>query len=175
MRRARFWLFILAAVLVVALTSVSVTLAGPPTPATPPQPAAPPPPVRPQGSANQAGGATEGGIQVSPMHLMSYQGKLLQGGNPYTGDINITFRLYNAETGGTPIWEETQTVHCENGLFNVMLGAVNPMADAQEFNRQLWLGIQPAGAASELTPRQPLGRWAMPRTCSPAPPWWTPA
>ena len=157
MRRARFWLFILAAVLVVALTSVSVTLAGPPTPATPPQPAAPPPPVRPQGSANQAGGATEGGIQVSPMHLMSYQGKLLQGGNPYTGDINITFRLYNAETGGTPIWEETQTVHCENGLFNVMLGAVNPMADAQEFHRQLWLGIQPAGAASELTPRQPLG------------------
>ncbi|MGC9025409.1 MAG: hypothetical protein ACP5NB_11400, partial [Chloroflexia bacterium] len=160
MKRTRSWLLVLVAALVVALTSVGVTLAGPPAPSTPPPPAPPRQPSGPglQGNFNQpADTSVESGIQATPMGLMSYQGKLLQNGSPYNGNIDITFRLYKQATGGTAFWEETQTVSVSDGLFNVMLGAVNPMADAQEFYEQVWLGIQPAGASSELTPRQPLG------------------
>ena len=157
MKRARFWLFVLVAVLVVALTSVGVTLAGPPTPSTPPPPAPPRQPTGPQGNFNQpAGASVEAGIQATPMELMNYQGKLLQDGSPYNGNIAITFRLYKQESGGTAFWEETQTVSVSDGLFNATLH-ISPTADAQEFYQQVWLGIQPAGASAELTPRQPLG------------------
>ncbi len=159
MKRAPFWPFVLAAVLMVALTSVGVTLAGPPVP--PPVPTPPPPrqPLRPNpfpGNNPNGQDITGAGLTVVPTGQISYQGKLLQNGVPYDGNIDITFRLYTQATGGTAFWEETRNVAVSEGLFNVMLGAVTPMADAQEFYGQVWLGIQPAGTSAELTPRQPL-------------------
>jgi hypothetical protein len=95
---------------------------------------------------------------AAPVGLLNYQGKLLRNGSPYNGSINITFRLYTVATGGSAWWSETQTVQVNEGLFNVMLGAVTPLNNrATYFSDQQWLGVQPAGAASELTPRQPLG------------------
>ena len=98
------------------------------------------------------------GIEASPTGLISYQGRLLLDAVPYNGSIDITFRLYDDPTGGWLLWEETQAVQVDNGLFDVMLGAVSPLDDlAVYFSNQQWLSVQPAGAASELTPRQPLG------------------
>jgi hypothetical protein len=94
-------------------------------------------------------------IQVNPYRRMSYQGKLEIDGSPCNGAINITFRLFNAATGGTKAWEETQSVTCDNGLFSVILGSVTPLPYA--FQSQLWLGVQPEGSPGELLPRQILG------------------
>jgi hypothetical protein len=92
-----------------------------------------------------------------PIGLLNYQGRLLLGGSPYDGTIDITFRLYTMAAGGGAWWSETQAVQVNNGLFHVMLGAVVPLDDyAVDFQSQQWLGLQPAGAAAELTPRQPL-------------------
>lgn len=97
-------------------------------------------------------------VSGRPFGLLNYQGLLVKDGNPFNGSINITFRLYTADTGGGAWWQETQSVQVNEGLFNVMLGAVTPLDDtAVNFQNQQWLGVQPAGAASELTPRQPLG------------------
>jgi hypothetical protein len=107
-----------------------------------------------------AGESTDGGeIQVTPYRQMSYQGKLEIDGSPCTGSKNITFRLYTEASGpiGDAMWTETQAVSCDNGLFSVMLGAVTPLPYAVNYQSQLWLGVQPAGSASELTPRQMLG------------------
>ena len=98
-----------------------------------------------------------GEIQAYPYRQMSYQGNLVIDGFLCSGVQNITFRLYSVASGGSPMWEETQAVTCTNGLFSVMLGAVTPLPYAVSFQSQLWLGVQPAGAASELTPRQMLG------------------
>jgi hypothetical protein len=98
------------------------------------------------------------GIEASPTGLISYQGRLLHDAVPYNGSIDITFRLYDDPTAGYLMWEETQAVQVNNGLFDVMLGAVSPLDDlAVYFANQQWLSVQPAGAASELTPRQPMG------------------
>lgn len=94
---------------------------------------------------------------TSPSQQMSYQGRLEIDGSPCNGTIDITFRLWNAAESGDIYWEETQTANCENGLFSVILGEVNPLPNAAYFFQQLYLGIQPAGAAEELTPRQMLG------------------
>lgn len=69
------------------------------------------------------------------------------------GIYTLTFRLYNAETSGTPLWEEIQTVPVIKGAFNVILGKVNPLNLA--FDRQYWFEMQ-VGTAPALAPRIPL-------------------
>lgn len=86
--------------------------------------------------------------------LISYQGTLHDAdGQPISSTINITFSVYNAETGGEAIWSETQNVSVSNGLFNVMLGSVTPISSSVFQNDLLYLGIQVA-ADPEMAPRQ---------------------
>lgn len=111
------------------------------------------------GHGGQNGAPASSAPATDPTGQISYQGRLLQNGVPYNGDINITFGLYSTDSGGSAWWSETQLVHVSGGLFNVMLGAVSPLSGGSVtyFDAQAWLGIQPAGAGSELTPRQLLG------------------
>ena len=83
--------------------------------------------------------------------LISFQGKLHDNaGNPLTGQYEITFRLYNVESGGNHVWTETSNVSCENGLYNVILGLTTPMTLG--FDGEYWLSIQVSGD-DELSPR----------------------
>jgi len=57
--------------------------------------------------------------------LISYQGYLAaQDGTPVAdGDYPLKFAIYDAETGGVKIWEETQnSVNVAGGFFSVLLG-----------------------------------------------------
>ena len=83
---------------------------------------------------------------------MSYQGVLTDGNNNAVADgtYNLTFKLYDVVAGGTELWTETQSVDISNGLFNVILGAVNPLT--LDFDKPYWLGIT-VGVGSELNPR----------------------
>ncbi|MBI5740972.1 MAG: hypothetical protein HZA16_09640 [Nitrospirae bacterium] len=86
---------------------------------------------------------------------VNYQGYLTDaGGNPVDGTLSMTFRIYNVSAGGAVLWTETQVnVHVSNGMYNVVLGSVNPINLL--FNEQYYLGIQVV-ADSEMTPRQQL-------------------
>jgi len=107
--------------------------------------------------APESVGAPEA-VAASPTGTLSYQGLLELNGSRYNGTIDITFRLYTTAADGFPWWEETQPVLVEDGLFHVLLGAVEPLDDRGVlFQNQQWLGIQPAGAPAELAPRQALG------------------
>ncbi len=59
-------------------------------------------------------------------HLINYQGRLTDtAGVPLNGSYAITFRIYNAETAGAMLWEETQaSVVVQKGIFSVLLGSV---------------------------------------------------
>jgi hypothetical protein len=92
------------------------------------------------------------------MDVLSYQGTLVDNsGNPVTGDQDMTFRIYNHATDPTPLWEEAHTganaVPVQNGLFNVMLGSLNPIPDSVWDEAELYLGIQ-IGTEGEMTPRE---------------------
>jgi hypothetical protein len=54
--------------------------------------------------------------------LINYQGKLIQGTNPVTGAISLTFRVFTNATGGNFIYEENQQVNVVNGLYSTFLG-----------------------------------------------------
>ena len=85
-----------------------------------------------------------------------YQGLLTDGaGNPLANtNVNVTFRIYNVSSGGTALDSVVVTVNTDdNGLFNEEIDFNNH----DLFNGQaLWLGLQVAGEASEMTPRQYL-------------------
>ncbi|MBI3319832.1 MAG: hypothetical protein HYZ89_04520 [Candidatus Omnitrophica bacterium] len=71
---------------------------------------------------------------------------------PLEGPYTLTFRLYNAETAGTKVWEEMQTsVPLQGGHFSVLLGQVTSLT--VDWSTPLWLSIQ-VGVEPELSPRQ---------------------
>jgi hypothetical protein len=93
---------------------------------------------------------------------IAYQGRLADSsGNPLTSTLNMSFRLYSAVTGGAPLWTEQWTgsngVKVSDGLFNVMLGSLTPIAQAViTGNSTLFLGIT-VGTDDEMAPRVQLG------------------
>jgi hypothetical protein len=86
---------------------------------------------------------------------ISYQGYLTDAlGNPINGNRNMTFRMWNAATAGTNMWEETQNnVPVNGGHFSVALGSVTPL-DPADFHKPLWLEVVVAGQT--MGDRQPL-------------------
>ena len=86
--------------------------------------------------------------------VINYQGKLTDSeGELVSGVVSIQFSMYNAATGGTSLWTETQSCTLTSGLFNVLLGSVNPIPASVFDGGDRWLGIT-VGTDSEMTPRQ---------------------
>ncbi len=88
---------------------------------------------------------------------ISYQGYLTDrnSGEAVNGDISITFRIYDTESGGYPLWVETHSlVNIDNGLFSLLLGSINNL-ETINFNQSLWLGVEVNGDG-EMTPRYQL-------------------
>jgi len=97
-------------------------------------------------------------MQTGEMNQLSYQGTLLDNeGNPVDGYRDITFRIYNHPTDATFLWEEAHTgmnaVPVSSGLFNVLLGSLNPIPDLVWNEGDLYLGVQ-VGSDTELAPRE---------------------
>ena len=94
-----------------------------------------------------------GRAQAQVPHLVRYQGQAVDSqGVPLEGPYALTFRLYDAATGGTKMWEETQTnVPVMKGYFSILLGQVAPLNG--NWGMPCWLSVQ-VGTAPELSPRQ---------------------
>lgn len=62
--------------------------------------------------------------QAQLPRVISYQGLLTQpSGEPVIdGTYQLVMRLFNAESGGTLLWEESHSTQLRRGLFNVYLG-----------------------------------------------------
>ena len=79
---------------------------------------------------------------------MSFQGSLVDptSGDPLPDDqYNLSFELWDAETGGSNVWsEEHPSTQVSSGLFNVILGVGNPanLLGPELFNKALWLEIK---------------------------------
>ena len=106
----------------------------------------------------------EGIAQAQVPQLLNYQGVLKDGsGTPVTGTVSIVFSIYDVNTGGTPLWTETQSsVNVNNGLFNVLLGSSTSLpaglfygnyAPASSGDR--YLGVK-VGSDPEMSPRHRL-------------------
>ena len=96
---------------------------------------------------------------------MNYQGKVTDtGGNPLDGKYAMKFRLYNALTGGTQLWNypdgEEQSVLVTDGIYNVSLGVLSPLFEDIFSGDNLYLEVliyhEDSSAWETLSPRQHL-------------------
>ena len=88
--------------------------------------------------------------------IVTQQGRLFAGdGLPVTGTETIVFALYTQETGGFPVWFETDEVEIIDGYFSVDLGAVTPL-DGIFDGSAFYLGVK-VGTDPEMTPRGLVG------------------
>lgn len=92
--------------------------------------------------------------------MLSYQGTLSDSlGNPVTGTYDMTFRIYTSPTDTSFLWEETRSgvnaVPVNNGLFNLMLGSLQPIPSAVWEQPELYLGVK-IGSDAEMAPREKL-------------------
>jgi len=74
-------------------------------------------------------------------------------GNPLTGVVGITFALYTEQTGGAPLWLETQNVTADsNGHYTTLLGSTKPAglpADLFTTEQARWVGVQISGQTEQ--------------------------
>lgn len=87
---------------------------------------------------------------------VNFQGRLTDpSGTPITATKSITFSIWNAQTAGTQLWTETQSVAVSNGIYNVTLGSVLALSSGVFASTGTWLQIQVSPDAA-MTPRLPL-------------------
>jgi len=90
--------------------------------------------------------------------LLNYQGRLA---DPATslpkpdGPYTITFKIHDAETGGSLIWSETQVVTVTRGLFNMLLGSGTALSASDFAGTSRWLELEVEGET--LSPRMRFG------------------
>jgi hypothetical protein len=82
----------------------------------------------------------------------TYQGYLRQNGQPVNGTVSLTFRLYNALTGGSQVASPiNQTVNVQNGLFTVELNFGNVWTGADRY-LEIQVGSTTLSPRVKITP-----------------------
>ncbi len=88
--------------------------------------------------------------------VVTVQARILQNGVPVNADLNLTFEVYTASSGGTRLWTESQSnVPVRNGILAISLGTASALGGTFKhgFNAtsERWLAIKQGG--SEIVPR----------------------
>lgn len=88
---------------------------------------------------------------------LSFQGVLINtaNGSPVvTGTRDFTFELFTVSTGGAAIWTELQTgVQINDGVYNVILGSVNPFDGVPAVKFDMPYFLQVTVETETLSPR----------------------
>ncbi|MCP3888150.1 MAG: hypothetical protein GY702_04660 [Desulfobulbaceae bacterium] len=93
-------------------------------------------------------------VFATPPQSINYQAYLTDSaGLPVNETPAITFRIYDAVTGGSLLWSDVLAVPVINGIFSVQLGTpANPLPVAS-MNNPIWLGVE-IGVDGEAVPRK---------------------
>lgn len=93
-------------------------------------------------------------INADVPDYINFQGKLTDpSGVAIEGTYSTTFEIYDAATGGSLLWSETHpSLSIEHGLFDVILGSLDPLD--LDFSSQYWVEI--TIETETLSPRLPL-------------------
>ncbi len=105
-------------------------------------------------------GLTSAAASSASRDSLSLQG-LVYGSdeNPVEGLLSVTLRMYDSQDSETALWEETQMVEFQGGLYSVSVGSVTPIPSEVYDNENLFVGVQ-IGDDSEMTPR--IGVFSVP-------------
>lgn len=98
---------------------------------------------------------------IQPL-MINFQGKLINPATsqPQNGTFGLTFKIYNAPTGGTAEYTEVQnSVVVTNGVFSVQIGTVTALTRDLFLGASAYLGVtvtNPNDPNGEMSPRQQI-------------------
>ncbi len=85
--------------------------------------------------------------------VVNFNGVLIDGKQPLTGMVGVTFSLYKKSQGGTALWMETQNLQLDkSGHYSAVLGSTTSHGlPAESFvsGEARWLGVQAQGQAEQ--------------------------
>ena len=110
-------------------------------------------------TTSSAAAQSTAGLRVIP-----YQGFITSEGAPSEGSVDLTFRLYDAASGGVALWTETRSVAVSQGRFSTTLGTSTPLPPGTLNATTLFLEIDVYGTS--LVGRQQILMVATPATPS---------
>ena len=89
--------------------------------------------------------------------LINYQGRVVNGTNLVNGNVGLALRLYNQASGGTLLYEDSNTVTVADGLYSTFLGdnTTTGTLAAALANTNVFLEVRVNGSA--LAPRERVG------------------
>ncbi|MCI0692015.1 tail fiber domain-containing protein [candidate division KSB1 bacterium] len=97
------------------------------------------------------------GAQAQVPQLINYQGQLTDAnGNPANGNFTMIFKIFDAATGGSQLYAETQSVTVSNGVFNVLIGSVTSVP-LNLFDSGTERHLEVTVNGTVLTPRRQFG------------------
>ena len=80
-------------------------------------------------------------VNAQVPRMFSYQGMVLQNGNPVTGSNLVKVSIYDSAQGGHLLFTDQYSTLFEKGLYNVSIGSVIPLPDSLDFTKPYFLGI----------------------------------
>ena len=88
--------------------------------------------------------------------LINYQGRVLNGTNLVNGNVGLSLRLFNVSSGGTKLYEDSNTVTVADGLYSTFIGdhPTNSAFLSALTNTAVWVEVAVNGTT--LAPREPL-------------------
>lgn len=103
-------------------------------------------------------------VRSAPPEFMRYQARLADpDGVPLSGSRDLTFSIWDAETGGNALWTEgPRSIDLPNGLLDVLLGEVTPIPSSTFSAPHRWLEVAIGGVP--LSPRERLAAVAYAHT-----------
>ncbi len=89
--------------------------------------------------------------------LVKFRGQLADAsGNLLTNTVGVMFAIYSEQTGGVPLWQETQNVQFSQGRYTVFLGnntSGGIPAELFASGESQWLGVKALLPGEEEQPR----------------------
>lgn len=86
--------------------------------------------------------------------IINYQGRLVSGTNLVNGSVGLSLRLFNVPSGGSSIYEDSNSVTVVDGLYSTYIGDDTTFGNLQSAlgNSNVWVEIAVNGVA--LAPRE---------------------
>ncbi|MBM3978128.1 MAG: hypothetical protein FJ299_14215, partial [Planctomycetes bacterium] len=96
-------------------------------------------------------------LPSDPPALLHLQARLSDAnGVALQGAVSLQLKLYSLQSGGSPLWSESEAATAANGVVQLVLGDATAIAPGLFSGSDRWLGIT-VGADPEMTPRLRIG------------------
>ncbi|HOW97592.1 MAG TPA: hypothetical protein P5567_00055 [Kiritimatiellia bacterium] len=89
-------------------------------------------------------------------NLINYQGRLLNGTNLFNGKVSISFRFFDAPTGGAPACVDSNDVPVADGLYSTYIGNHITWGSLETAMMQTQVWIEVVIGTNTLSPREQM-------------------